>query len=386
MSGTDEAPSNASNNLTTTDEFPSISNASIIAAIDSLTSTGVKWRPVIDVNGANVHTLADIPHGNDSPQQALDLYFSDDALKTEAKRPVYIHIHGGGWSRGGKSSPFYGGPALCQNAAAAGCVAVAPGYRLGQYPDFVEDAANAIKWVKGNIEQFGGDLSNVFLSGHSAGGHIASLLILRHSTFLAPLGIPLDFFRGLILVSGVYDLFSPLRSAPLDTKNKFFVLSYVLPAFGSDEKLRREASPLLLLDPTKNISIKGSLAQSITRRLSSSEEIETPKQLDESVELNTSHIPSVLILNATFDMGLQENGELMSKALSKYTNVKYALIKGADHASICWNETSCQEIAEFVKTNVTNAETASNVIVRRGKRDKMSMCHDETMNDEPDTK
>jgi hypothetical protein len=164
MSGTDEAPSNASNNLTTTDEFPSISNASIIAAIDSLTSTGVKWRPVIDVNGVNVHTLADIPHGNDSPQQALDLYFSDDALKTEAKRPVYIHIHGGGWSRGGKSSPFYGGPALCQNAAAAGCVAVAPGYRLGQYPDFVEDAANAIKWVKGNIEQFGGDLSNVFLS------------------------------------------------------------------------------------------------------------------------------------------------------------------------------------------------------------------------------
>jgi carboxylesterase type B len=41
---------------------------------------------------------------------------------------------------------------------------------LGQYPDFVEDAANAIKWVKDNIEQFGGDISNVFLSGHSAGG------------------------------------------------------------------------------------------------------------------------------------------------------------------------------------------------------------------------
>ena len=266
MATDDGTPSNAS--PTTTDDFPSIANASITSGIESLTSTGVKWRPVKDVNGVKVHTLADVPYGSDSPQQALDLYFSDEALKTEGKRPVYIHIHGGGWSRGGKSSPFYGGPALCQNAAAAGCVAVAPGYRLGKYPDFVEDAANAIKWVKDNIEKFGGDLSNTFLSGHSAGGHIASLLILRHSTFLAPLGIPLDFFRGVILVSGVYDLFSPLRSAPLDAKNKWFVLAYVLPAFGSDENVRREASPLLLLDPTKNTSIRGKLAQSFTRRLS----------------------------------------------------------------------------------------------------------------------
>ena len=285
--------------MTTT--APDIANAAITAALDSLASTGVKWRPAKDVNGVSVHTLADVQYSSDSPQQSLDLYFSEEALQETTKRPVYIHIHGGGWSRGGKASPFYGGPAISSNAAAAGCLAVAPGYRLGQYPEFVHDVANAIKWVKDNIEKFGGDLSNVFLSGHSAGGHIASLLILRHSCFLAPLGIPLDFFRGVVLVSGVYDLFSPLRSAPLDAKNKWFVLAYVIPAFGTDEKLRREASPLLLLNPEKNTSTKGILVQSITHRLSSLsfETNDSAKEIDECIELNTSAIPSVLILNAT---------------------------------------------------------------------------------------
>ena len=69
----------------------------------------------------------------------------------------------------------------------------------------------------------------------------------------------------------------------------------------------------------------------------------------------------------------------MSEALSKYTDVKYVLINGADHASICWNETSCKEVAEFVNSKATNAEAAKNVKVRRGKRDKMPMCQDESI-------
>jgi len=41
----------------------------------------------------------------------------------------------------------------------------------------------------------------VFLSGHSAGGHIASLLNVRHDRFLKPLNIETNFIKGLILVS-----------------------------------------------------------------------------------------------------------------------------------------------------------------------------------------
>lgn len=279
---------------------------------------------------------------------------------------------------------------MCKNAAASGCVAVAVGYRLGNYPGFMEDSASAIKWVQDNIASLGGDLRNVFLSGHSAGGHIASLLILRHSTFLAPLGIPLDFFRGLVLVSGVYDLFSPLRSAALDAKNKWFVLAYVIPSFGTDEKLRREASPLLLLTPDKETSTLGRVALSISRKYSSRDQIQLVKEIEESVELNTSHIPSVLIMNASFDMGLQENGELMAEALSKYTDVKYVLVKGADHASICWNDFAANEVEDFVKSKSKTTVKPSHVVVlKRGRvrrdkrdRDKMPLFYGEAMNDD----
>lgn len=294
--------------------------------------------------------------------------------------------------------------------------------KLGKYPEFVEDAANAIKWVRDNIGNLGGDLQNVFLSGHSAGGHIASLLILRHSKFLAPVGIPVDFFRGLVLVSGVYDLFSPLRSAPLDAKNKWFVLAYVLPAFGSDEQTRREASPLLLLDPKKETSVLGSIALSITRRYSqlSSKQFESTDQLDECVdvdvdgsmqqdesdettedgdkkedpadnektvnkndiELNTRNIPPVLIMNAgLYDMGLDDNGEKMARQLERYTRVKYVLIPGADHASICWSDFTASEVTAFLQNetkrrNGVKSKSLRRGRVRRDKRDKMPMYNE----------
>jgi len=330
-------------------------------AISTLVEKGATWNNKDGV-------LSHVAYGDD-PMQAVDVYFPETLLLLSSqsspppplvhnnnKVPVYIHIHGGGWSRGGKASTFYGGPALSKNAAKCGLIAVSVGYRLGTYPHFMEDCANAIKFVRENIAMLGGDVNQVFLSGHSAGGHIASLLLLRHSTFLEPVGIPLDFFSGLILVSGVYDLFSPLRAAPIDVKNKWFFIAYVLPAFGYDEKLRRQASPVLLLsdpkpsiedeaeeDNSKDTSLLGKLAQVVENYFRTSEEED-----DDHPVVNTSHLPRTLILNADFDMGLQQNGELMAAEMAKYTDVKYVLVKGTNHADICWNEKSTSEISKFL--------------------------------------
>ena len=234
-------------------------------------------RTVANDDNGVVHVLSNVRYGSVHPRQALDVYFPQAALllnnndsKHSKSFPVLIHIHGGGWSRGSKDNGFYGAPAVCTTAArCAGWIAVSVGYRLGTYPDFMYDAAAAIQWVMQKIGNVGGDLSNVVLSGHSAGAHIASLLLLRHSCFLAPRHVPVDFFTACILLSGVYDLFCPLRKAAvLDAKNKWFVLAYVLPAFGSDETVRREASPLLLLQPDiKDTSVLGRAAMSIRDRL-----------------------------------------------------------------------------------------------------------------------
>jgi acetyl esterase/lipase len=363
------------------------------ASLQQLLDKGAVWKPVInDITGIKVHRLADIRYGTESPRQSLDLYFPDDATSASSsseeatrtsthRRPVYIHIHGGGWSRGAKDSPFYGGPAMCQQAVASKnrCIAVAVGYRLGTYPEFMHDAAAAIHWVYQNIASLGGDLNHVFLSGHSAGGHISSLLVLRQKDFLTPLGIPHDLFKGLILVSGVYDVFSPLKKNVMDAKNKWFALAYAMPAFGTDSELKKEASPLLLLKPDKETSVLGNAALSFTRafkRLSwaSSEQTQSePRTGSSSSFLEMADdkdaviiLPRTLILNATYDMGLQENGQLMAQALSDYTNVKYRVIDGSDHASICWNAETAKVVEDFVYREVTGRQ-------RRDKRDKSPM-------------
>ena len=124
----------------------------------------------------------------------------------------------------------------------------------------------AVGWVRENIEALGGDVDNIFLSGHSAGAHIASLMCVRHSRYLKPHGVPTSFIKGLMLISGVYNLFAPLSKALLDVKNKGFVLLYVWPSFGLDRTIRREASPLLLLETDTDTSLAGKIAMAAGAR------------------------------------------------------------------------------------------------------------------------
>ena len=44
-------------------------------------------------------------------------------------------------------------------------------------PGFIQDAAAAVAWVFNNIEDYGGRSELIFVSGHSAGGYLASMLV-----------------------------------------------------------------------------------------------------------------------------------------------------------------------------------------------------------------
>jgi hypothetical protein len=68
---------------------------------------------------------------------------------------------------------------------------------------------------------------------------------------------------------------------------------------------------------------------------------------DEVVTISYS-LPRTLILNASFDMGLQENGKLMADAMAQHTTVEYKHISWTDHASICWNEKTFCAMREFM--------------------------------------
>ncbi len=132
------------------------------------------------------------PIGNMS-EDCLYLNVWTPAKSSEEKLPVMVFIHGGAFLRGASSQPLYNGSALAKK----GVIVVTLNYRLGAlgfltHPKLAEESPNntsgnyglldqqaALRWVRDNIEAFGGDPARVTLSGESAGAisvlsHLAS--------------------------------------------------------------------------------------------------------------------------------------------------------------------------------------------------------------------
>ncbi len=104
--------------------------------------------------------------------------------KPGAKLPVYVWIHGGGFTIGSATGAF-GAQTDGIQFARDGIVTVSVSYRLGRagwfaHPALCKEGAcgnyglmdqiAALKWVKANIASFGGDPTNVTIGGESAGG------------------------------------------------------------------------------------------------------------------------------------------------------------------------------------------------------------------------
>ena len=130
-----------------------------------------------------------------------------------AAAPVVVFFYGGAWRSGNKRLYRYVAKALARR----GYVAVVPDYRIypeARYPDFLEDGAQAVRWVKDNVARFGGDPGKIFLKGHSAGAHIAAMLAID-GRWLQQVGLhPGRDIAGLIGLAGPYD-YLPLRDERL---------------------------------------------------------------------------------------------------------------------------------------------------------------------------
>ncbi|WP_312681655.1 carboxylesterase/lipase family protein [Stenotrophomonas chelatiphaga] len=123
----------------------------------------------------------------------------------EARRPVLVWIHGGGFQTGAGS--LYVGNEL---AASGDIVVVTFNYRLGAigFSDFsalgipnnrgLHDQIAALRWVRAHIALFGGDPDKVTVAGESAGATSVSLLLVARG--VEPL------FRAAILQSGSLNL------------------------------------------------------------------------------------------------------------------------------------------------------------------------------------
>ncbi|MCX5765042.1 MAG: alpha/beta hydrolase [Gemmatimonadetes bacterium] len=128
----------------------------------------------------------------------LDVFVPPEAKSA----PVMVSFYGGALHDGDKSEQSYIG----QRFAGAGYVTVVANYRHSpgvQHPAHVQDAAAAVAWVKKNIAQYGGDPSKIFLTGHSAGAYLLTLLMLD-PTYLAAHGMKPADIRGGAPVSAFF--------------------------------------------------------------------------------------------------------------------------------------------------------------------------------------
>jgi acetyl esterase/lipase len=151
-----------------------------------------------------IEVIRDLPYydgpDSDPRKNTLDLY----QPQGRSEAPVLIFVHGGGWTSGDKA--LYG--FIGQTFAQRGFLTVVTNYRLSPevtHPKHVQDVARAIAWVYRRIAQYGGDPERIVLMGHSAGGHLVSLVTIDER-YLAAEGLDTTLIRGVIPISGVYDL------------------------------------------------------------------------------------------------------------------------------------------------------------------------------------
>jgi acetyl esterase/lipase len=121
--------------------------------------------------------------------------------------PVVMLVYGGAWVMGDfHCCGLY--PAVAEFLASQGLGVVVPNYRLSpdvQHPEHIKDVARAFAWTHAHIAQRGGDPNQIFVMGHSAGGHLAALLATNEK-YLAVHGLSSANIKGVIGVSGVYDI------------------------------------------------------------------------------------------------------------------------------------------------------------------------------------
>ncbi len=175
-----------------------------------------------------VKVTRDVKYGP-SDLNVLDVFAAENA--SGGARPVFVHVHGGGFTGGNKKvagSPFTDNIPLW--AAKNGMVGVNINYRLAPaatWPAGPEDLAATVRWIKANIASYGGDPSRIYLLGWSAGGnHVASYVAFPQFHVGANGGI-----SGAILLS----------ASPLDTT--VFDMSAYKAYFGEDKSKMAELSP-----------------------------------------------------------------------------------------------------------------------------------------------
>ncbi|MCI0459295.1 MAG: alpha/beta hydrolase [Gemmataceae bacterium] len=232
------------------------------------------WGPgVLPVDTYEVERIPDVAY-YDGPEAAGRLHQLDLFLpRGLTGYPVVVLIHGGAWIMGDNRCCGLHS-SLGEFLASRGIGSVLPNYRLSpevKHPEHARDVARAVAWTRVRIADYGGRPDQIFLTGHSAGGHLVAL-VATDETYLHEQGLQTADIKGVIAVSGVYRIPPGKMEATLGGATPLaFRLDEVIPirrgsgrhwppptwlpglpirlnvfgpAFGNDPEVRAAASPV----------------------------------------------------------------------------------------------------------------------------------------------
>jgi arylformamidase len=147
----------------------------------------------------------DLPYGG-GPNETLDVFRTE-----RPDAPVFVFIHGGYWRALDKRDQSFVAPALVD----AGAMVVLPNYALCPAVSIEQitlQLLRALAWTCRHAREHGGDPQRIVVGGHSAGGHLAAMMLSCQWPRVAG-DLPADLVKAALSISGLFEL-EPLRHTP----------------------------------------------------------------------------------------------------------------------------------------------------------------------------
>jgi arylformamidase len=151
----------------------------------------------------------DIPYG-DHPMEKIDIFRAEGR-----SRALLMFIHGGYWRSLDKRDHSF----LATELVKRGITVAMPNYALCpsvKVDDIVRQMLKATAWVYRTGSRYGAFGNSLYVAGHSAGGHLATMMMAAQWDRYDP-ELPATMIEGALTISGVYDLTELLQVPSLNT-------------------------------------------------------------------------------------------------------------------------------------------------------------------------